>query len=159
MDDELTATANIPPFLEGIFTLSGEDSEGMPRLVGGYCRRCEERYFPRPAYCRVCLEETEEADLGSEGTLHAFTVVRTRPPLGLPEPYAVGYVDLAGSGLRVFCLLDPGAIDELHIGAPVRLAVAPMGHEGSGEARLRPFFTPLRTTPADITREANGAIR
>ena len=74
-------------------------------------------------------------------------MVRTKPPLGLPQPYGVGYVDLEGespgSGLRVFCLFDPDGMDQLKIGSEVTLRVAPMGHDGRGGARLRPFFKPI----------------
>ena len=84
----------------------------------------------------------EEVDLGSEGTLYSFTVIRTKPPLGLPQPYSVGFVDLKkGKDLRIFCLLDPMAIDRLRIGLPMRLAVAPLGHDGRGSPLLRPYFT------------------
>jgi uncharacterized OB-fold protein len=83
----------------------------------------------------------EEADLGMEGTLYSFTVIRTKPPLGLPQPYGVGYIDLKGKALRVFCLLDATAADQLRIGLPMRLAVAPLGLDVRGRPCLRPYFT------------------
>jgi uncharacterized OB-fold protein len=70
-------------------------------------------------------------------------VVRIKAPLGLPEPYALGLVDLDESGLRVFGLLDPAAVDRYRIGLPVRLTVAPMGTNVQGTPCLRPFFTPM----------------
>jgi hypothetical protein len=54
----------------------------------------------------------------------------------------VGYIDLQESGLRIFCLLDPDAIDALRIGLPVSLKVAPLGRGVDGSPRLRPYFTP-----------------
>jgi uncharacterized OB-fold protein len=83
----------------------------------------------------------EETDLGSEGTLYSFTVIRTKPPLGLPQPYGVGYIDLKGKALRIFGLLDAKAVDQLRVGLPLRLAVAPLGLNGRGEPCLRPYFT------------------
>ena len=80
-------------------------------------------------------------ELGSRGRIYSFTVVRTKPPLGLPRPYAVGYVDLDGSGLRIFSLLDPAQVERFRIGAPVRLAARPLGEDGHGNPRLRPYFT------------------
>ncbi|MBI5014810.1 MAG: OB-fold domain-containing protein [Deltaproteobacteria bacterium] len=131
----------IPPIAPGLFSLP--PGQGEPNLLGGYCAACDRRFFPRPKYCPVCLEPASEEGLGSRGTLYSYTVVRTRPPLGLPQPYGVGYVDLAGSGLRIFCLLDPDAIERYRIGLPVRLAVDVLGHDGRGAPRLRPYFTPV----------------
>ena len=104
---------------------------------------CNRHYFPRPKYCRGCLGPVEEADLGSQGTLYSFTVVRRKPPLGLPEPYGLGYIDLAEHDLRIFCLLDPAAVNQLRVGLPMRLAVGSLGHDGQGSPRLRPYFTPM----------------
>jgi uncharacterized OB-fold protein len=135
------AKSDIRPVVAGIFTLPPYD-QAPPSLLGGFCPDCNRRYFPRPRYCRGCLGPVEETSLGSEGTVYSFTVVRTKPPLGLPQPYSVGYIDLAESGMRIFCLLDPAAIDQLRIGLPVRLAVGPLGHDGHGSPLLRPYFTP-----------------
>ena len=133
---------DIPPVAPGVFTLPPYDND-PPRLLGGFCEECNRKYFPRPKYCRACLGPVKECDLGSEGTIYSFTVVRLKAPLGLPQPYSAGYIDLAGSGLRIYCLLDPSAIDQLRIGMPVRLAVEPLGDDGKGSPCLRPFFTPL----------------
>ncbi len=143
MNDQLMK--EIPPVAPGIFTLP-HDEETQPRLLGGFCPTCERRYFPRSKYCPVCLGDLAEADLGSTGIVYSFTVVRTRAPLGLPEPYSIGYVDLDGTGLRIFCLLDPNCIERFQAGLPVRLAVGPIGHDGHGAPCLRPFFTPQQTT-------------
>ncbi|MGD2124814.1 MAG: OB-fold domain-containing protein [Desulfobacteraceae bacterium] len=132
---------DIPPMIPGIFTMPPY-GQAPPKLLGGFCSGCKQHYFPRPRYCPSCLGPVEQADLGSEGTVHSFTVVRTKPPLGLPQPYSVGYIDLSKTKLRVFCLLDPGAIDQLRVGLLVRLAVGPLGHDGHGSPRLRPYFTP-----------------
>ncbi len=142
-------TDTIPPMLPGIFTLPPYGTNS-PFLLGGYCARCEEYFFPRPGYCPRCLGSPETRKLGNRGRIHSFTVVRTKPPLGLPQPYAVGYVDLeegsAGAGLRVFSLFDPESIDDLQMGGQVTLQVSPLGHDGKGEACLRPYFKPLGKT-------------
>ncbi|MFH1154378.1 MAG: OB-fold domain-containing protein [Pseudomonadota bacterium] len=138
----------IPPMLPGIFTLPPY-REKQPMLLGGYCVQCDAYFFPRPRYCPGCLDIPESREIGNRGHIHSFTVVRIKPPLGLPQPYGIGYVDLEtkpkGSGLRVFCLLDPAFLDRLQIGGEVTLKVSPMGHDGRGETRLRPFFTPLQS--------------
>lgn len=137
----LETTETIAPFFKGIFTLPPY-GQGGPRLLGGFCPACGDYTFPRPRFCPHCLGAVEEADLGSEGSLYSFTVIRTRPPLGLPQPYAVGFVDLKEKNVRIFCLLDPKAIERLRINIPLRLSVAPLGHDGQGAPRLRPYFIP-----------------
>jgi len=133
---------DIPPAVPGLFTLPPYDM-CPPMLLGGFCQVCNRYYFPRPRYCRVCLGEVVETTLGSKGTIYCFTVVLRKAPLGLPNPYGVGYVDLTESGLRIFGLLDPAAIGRIQIGMRVRLAVAPLGDDGHGSPRLRPYFTPV----------------
>lgn len=135
------ANQDILPVAAGIFTLPPYD-DAPPALLGGYCATCSRYYFPRPRYCRTCLDTPEEVVLGGEGAIYTYTVIRVKPPLGLPSPYAVGYIDLAETGLRIFCLLDPDAVDTLRIGSPVTLKVAPLGHGVDGSPRLRPYFTP-----------------
>jgi uncharacterized OB-fold protein len=133
----------IGPVATGIFTLPPYE-QNPPQLIGGMCGSCSRYYFPRPHYCKGCLEPTEEALLGSEGTIYSYTVIRTKAPLGLPTPYAVGYVDLKGSSLRIFTLLDPRAIEDLKVGQSVHLAVNLLGHDGKGSPCLRPYFTPCK---------------
>lgn len=123
---------------------------GQPRLLGGSCPSCGVRYFPRPSRCRRCLGPVEESPVGAEGIVYSFTVIRTRAPLGLPEPYAIGYVDLKESGLRVFCLLDPQAVEKFRIGVPVRLAVGALGHGARGAPCLRPYFTASVPVPGGV---------
>jgi len=131
--------ADLPPFAPGIFRVAGDG--GLPVLLGSRCPACDRHFFPACSLCPYCLGETAEVELGSRGRIYSHTVVRTKPPLGLPAPYAVGYVDLEGCGLRVFALLDPAQTERLRIGLPVRLAVAPLGYDGHGNACLRPYFT------------------
>ena len=132
--------------LPDIFSLPPYGEE-PPMLLGGYCNHCNAHYFPKPRYCPRCLEPPDLKEIGNAGIIHSLTVVRTKPPLGLPQPYSVGYVDLekesAGSGLRVFCLFDPESVDRLKIGQKVVLRVGPLGHDGRGETRLRPYFKPV----------------
>ena len=135
-------TGDIQPVAMGIFTLPPYD--GMqPELLGGFCQMCKAHYFPMSKYCPRCLGLLEESRLGSEGTIYSFTVIRKRAPLGLPEPYSIGYIDLSKEPtLRIFGLLDPKSIDRLRIGMTVKLVVEPLGHDGHGSPRLRPYFTP-----------------
>lgn len=109
-------------------------------LVGGYCEKCDEHSFPKPSLCPGCYGELQRRVFGEHGHVYSFTVVRTKAPFGLPEPYAVGYVDLVDVPLRVFALIDPGAIRSMTVGASVTLKVMPLGVDNHGTACLRPVF-------------------
>ncbi|MBM5812566.1 MAG: DNA-binding protein [Gammaproteobacteria bacterium] len=130
-------TAELPPFVPGVFQAGASG----PVLLGSRCGSCQQHFFPACELCPDCLSATSTAELGAHGRIYSHTVVRTKPPLGLPAPYAVGYVDLDDCGLRVFALLDPALVGRLQIGLPVRLAVAPLGTDQHGQPCLRPYFT------------------
>ncbi len=117
---------------------------GRYALVAGHCSGCGRHFYPLPGRCSSCHGPLTRALFGERGSIYSFTVVRTRAPFGLPEPYAVGYVDAEDLGLRVFGLLDPGCIDRLSVGAPVRLDVLPLGGDAEGRPCLRPVFTLCR---------------
>jgi uncharacterized OB-fold protein len=103
---------------------------------------CDRKMFPKPVVCPYCLEPVISVGLSQEGSIYAYTVVRVKPPFGLPQPYAVGYVDLMEENLRVFTLFDPSRIDDLRIGAAVVLRIEPLGVNRDGLECLRYFFTP-----------------
>lgn len=129
--------AHLPPFADNIFTGLGPTT----RLLGSCCGD-NRMLFPRMAICpdQGCL--TAPIELPAQATLYSFTVVRMKPPFGLPAPYAVGYVDLNGVSLRLFMLLDPGATERLQIGMPMTLTSAPLGLNLDGAPCIRPYFTP-----------------
>ena len=87
----------------------------------------------------------QEKNLGSSGRLYTFSVVRVRPPWGLPCPYGLGYVDMDGGGPRVLGLLVPDSMEQLQIGMPLRLTVGELGQNIQGEPCLRPYFEPAAT--------------
>ena len=126
----------IKPILDGIF----EDGPS-PSLLGGYCPVCERKYFPAPAVCPRCLMPVRSTPLSREGIIYSYTVVRTKPPFGLPQPYALGYVDLADDNLRVIGLLDPDNIEGLSVGKKVTVSIGPIGVDRYGQPCLRYYFT------------------
>jgi uncharacterized OB-fold protein len=130
--------SNLPLVPEGI---AREEMESGPVLIGGHCPDCGRNFFPRPRYCPKCLRPPQERKLGGDGVIYSYTVVRTKPPFGLPQPYALAFIDLAQSGLRIFGMLNPADIERLAIGRRVRLETGPMGHDGKGQPCLRPFFS------------------
>jgi uncharacterized OB-fold protein len=139
----------LPLFMPGVVR-PGQGQE-PPQLLGGQCPSCGKMFFPRQYLCPVCLVETHQAAVGSRGAIYAFTHIRTKPPLGLPEPYGVAYVDLDDNHLRIFGLLDPRVVDRFAIGQRVRLEVGPIGLNLQGAPCLRPYFTP--DSPAVVRGE------
>ena len=121
--------------------VAGYEGETIkPVLLAGLCQKCKKKFFPKPRLCPDCLVDVALVELGSCGCIYSFTVVRIKPPMGLPQPYEVGYIDIGG--LRVFSLLDPDRVDELHIGQQVSLAVKQLGLDVQGKPCLRPYFSP-----------------
>ncbi|WFE34617.1 OB-fold domain-containing protein [Micromonospora sp. WMMD975] len=84
--------------------------DGQPaRLLGGECRECGTRTFPRRATCPRCLgQDVVALPLGPRGTLYAHTTVHVSATR--PVPYTIGYVDLP-EGPRVLASLhgDPAS--------------------------------------------------
>ena len=131
---------NLPPFAEGVFSSDG----AHPELIGSRCPLCGAQHFPARAHCPDDMAETETVSLGGSGTLYSAPVIRTKPPFGLPAPYAVGYVDLDAHPLRIFMLLDPQHTEEFRIGMPLALKSGALGAGLDGEPCIRPYFTPAR---------------
>lgn len=126
----------LKPVMEGIF-----EAGSYPRLLGAICPKCHQKFFPKPMVCPYCLEELQEIKLSPEAKIYTFSVLRTRAPYGLPQPYAGGYVDLEGDGLRIYTLFDPEKISDLDFGKRVTLRVGPLGVDNDGEPCLRYYFT------------------
>ncbi|MDO9598938.1 MAG: OB-fold domain-containing protein [Azoarcus sp.] len=120
------------------------DASGRYGLVGSLCPDCGASAFPRAGCCPQCQGTPQRRVVGTAGSLYTYTVVRTRAPFGLPEPYAVGYVDLDESGLRVFGLIDPAAVDALAVGQRMEVGLDRLGVDGGGRPCLRPVFRPER---------------
>lgn len=118
------------------------DAPGRYGLMGSRCPDCEAWAFPAVQRCRQCQGHPVPMRVGTAGSLYTYTVVRTRAPFGLPEPYAVGYVDLDESGLRVFGLIDPAVAEELEVGQHMEIGLRPLGVDGQGRPCLRPLFCP-----------------
>ncbi len=113
----MTGDAALPAFAEGVFSGRGATT----RLLGNRFGH-------------------DGIELPRRGTLYSYTVVRMKPPFGLPAPYAVGYVDFAGVDLRVFMLLDPDVIGTLRIGMKLEITSGPLGIDLSGHPCIRPYF-------------------
>ena len=147
MSGTLTADAAAGQLLPVVADLFANDAQGRPGLVGGYCTACQRYFYPRPDFCPDCQQPAQRRLLGGSGRIYSYTVIRTRAPYQLPEPYAVGYIDLDVSGLRVFGLFHPQATEALRIAMPVALSVLPLGVDNDGRPCLRPVFSPFAAIP------------
>ncbi|MDD2736289.1 MAG: OB-fold domain-containing protein [Desulfuromonadaceae bacterium] len=127
------------PLLPNLFEPIGSDGKRFG-LVGGYCTHCDRYFFPLAEQCSDCCEPLTRMIVGERGSVYSYTVVRTKAPFGLPEPYAVAYIDLAESPLRIFGLIDPGDLDDLDVGKTVQLTVKAIGVDALGRHCLRPVF-------------------
>jgi hypothetical protein len=72
------------------------------RIMGTLCPKCERVLVPARGFCDACyVETTEWREVGSTGTVEAFTILTSNFP-GLPDPpVAVGYVLLEGASSAV----------------------------------------------------------
>ncbi|MCJ8144006.1 OB-fold domain-containing protein [Ancylobacter sp. A5.8] len=125
---------NSPPQTRSMWLPGGAasvDAQGRPVLVGGECRACHTRMFPKTTVCCACMsEDVADAPLPSEGTLYSFTQVHVGPAQW-NKPLVVGYVDLP-DGVRLFSHLRNSAA--LAIGGPVHLTLGQVGTSAEGEA-------------------------
>jgi uncharacterized protein len=136
------------PIVEGILTGSLDD----PILLGACCPACGVVTFPAQASCPRCAgADMAVMPLPGRGTLWTWTVQRF-PPKSPPyhrvetetsfQPYAVGYVDLAGA-VRVEARLVGVPPEELRIGMEMELTVVPLRTGESGEEIVVPAFRPV----------------
>lgn len=130
MNDELK------PVIEGIF-----EQGPPPRLLGAICPECKKKFFPKPIVCPDCLKDVQDIKLSPNAKIYTYSVLRTRPPYGLPQPYAGGYVDLDGENLRIYTLFDPEKIEALDFGKKVTLKVGELGVDNEGKPCSRYYFT------------------
>ena len=111
--------------------LNEEGTEGV--LVGTRCRGCGEHSFGSIVYCRNCTSsDLEPVQLGSQGTLHSYTIVRV-PPAGWrgTVPYALGQVELP-EGPHVLAQVIDCPFERLEVGMKVDLALVVDGEDAEG---------------------------
>ncbi|MGV0835108.1 Zn-ribbon domain-containing OB-fold protein [Mycolicibacterium thermoresistibile] len=97
-------------------------------LEGSRCTSCGTAAFPTAEMCQKCRQTSMETiDLGTRGTVWAYTVQRFAPksPPYVPpadgfRPFAVGYVELP-AGIKVEAVLDCTDFTELEGNAEVVL--------------------------------------
>lgn len=114
-------------------------SAGEPRLIGGQCKSCALKLYPRAAVCPVCWsKEVAAVELASRGTLYTYTIVYAGRP-GWQTPYAISYVDL-DDGVRVCAPLDLDGGEPPAIGSVVELTAGPLRTDEKGVTYLSHRF-------------------
>lgn len=92
------------------------------QLLGLRCPVCRKVWIP-PSRCLTCGRMgTEWVEVGPEGTLESWTVVRTPVPAiqVLPVPYAVGVIRLDGADTNLVHLLGDFDHVKLRLGMRVK---------------------------------------
>jgi uncharacterized OB-fold protein len=142
------------PVAPGIFTWPSE----APRLIGSRCKDCGTHAFPAQSGCAKCTgSDTTEVELGTEGTLWAWTV-QGFPPKAPPYvgntdpatfvPYGVGYVELPGE-VKVEARLTINDPARLRVGMPMRMVLETLSTDEDGNDIVTFAFAPAETEEGD----------
>ena len=101
------------------------------RLEAGKCKKCGKVFFPPRLICDACgSREFESVNLGREGTLITYTIIRVPPgQFSDQAPYAVGIVELDG-GVRITTQIIDCDFDEIKIGKKVKVEFRKISSEG-----------------------------
>ena len=105
--------------------INEEGTEGV--LLGAICRDCGVCVFGPATFCQACTSsDLETVELGKQGVLYSYTVVRV-PPQGWPGqiPYFLGQIELR-EGPQVLAEVIDCLEADLKIGMPVELALVPV---------------------------------
>jgi len=88
------------------------------------CKECSKLLWPPRIVCPNCMSDTLEwVDLGVEGELYAFTVMRAGAPLGFEKdvPFCIGMVKI--NDLLLSARIDDAKYEDLTIGDKVELKI------------------------------------
>ena len=93
-------------------------------LITTKCKECSTLLWPPRVVCSNCMSDALEwVDLGVEGELYAFTVMRAGAPLGFEQdvPFCIGMVKI--NGLLLSARIDEAKYEDLAIGDKVELKI------------------------------------
>ncbi len=113
------------------------------RIVGRRCPACEKVYVPPRGSCPTCaVPTTDPVDVGPQGTVTTFSVIRI-PFEGqvLEPPYACAHVLLDGADVPLLQIVGDCDVDDVRIGMRVEAVWA--------EDRLPTFATVRYFRPVD----------
>lgn len=123
--------------------------EDEVRLMGSKCQHCGKVSFPVKPFCPSCYEETQEnVPLSRTGTLHTFAL-SVMGPKDMEKPYVIGFIDLP-EGIKLYSVItecEPWD-KRLKIGMPMRMLIAPIKKDGSGNTLIGYKFAPCEEEEA-----------
>lgn len=101
------------------------------RLEAGRCTGCGKIYFPPRIVCHDCHgREFETVQLGREGKVVTFTVIRVPPAQFADQaPYAMGIIEV-DPAVRVMTQIVDCDLEAIEIGMPVRLEFRKVREDG-----------------------------
>jgi uncharacterized OB-fold protein len=109
-----------------------------PLLVGSKCRECGKVNFPRKKVCAKCFrnDTMEIHPLAKRGEIVTYSVAHMNH-IGIPNPYAFGYVYLPDDDITIFTIFKDWAPAEekLFIGQQTELCY--------GQVREDPWGNPI----------------
>jgi len=113
-----------------------------PHLVANECTSCGARFFDRRNACAACFStEFRKVDIGTDGVVHAFTIVTLAAP-GVPVPFVAAVVDCDGTSVRANLInVDPDPA-KVTLGMKVRLATYSLGTDDNGTEAIGFGFEP-----------------
>ena len=109
------------------------DSGSTGTLIGFQCKECKTSVFGPAVFCQSCTSRNlEPVDLGVQGILFSYTIVRI-PPAGWPGdvPYALAQVELP-QGPQVLAEIIGCEFDDLKIGMEVEMTIQSVPAEDGG---------------------------
>jgi len=116
--------------------------EPAPHLVANQCTGCGARFFDRRNACAACFGTSfSPADVATEGTVRAFTIVTFAAP-GIPVPFVAAIVDCAGTSVRGNLLNVDPTPEAISLGMKVRLATYSLGTDDDGVEAIGFGFEP-----------------
>lgn len=103
-----------------------------PHLVANECTSCGARFFDRRNACAGCFNtEFRKVDIGTEGTVRAFTIVALAAP-GVPVPFVSAVVDCDGTSVRTNIINTPPDPEHVTLGMKVKLTTFAVGTDDDG---------------------------
>ncbi len=113
------------------------------KILGTKCSACAIVYLPPRGHCGRCFSDhLEWVELGSQGTLITYTIVRYEAPsMPMKPPFALGIVLLDGANTGLVHLI--GEIDFSKIRSGMRVE-AVFKEERVGDIMDIKYFRPVR---------------
>lgn len=119
-----------------------EELKEHGKIYGSTCSKCDITYVPARIYCERCFARLDDwNDVGTEGTVYAFTVVHKNKSGELKEkPDLIAAVQIA-DGLLIHHLgkCDP---EDVWIGMKVKAELKPKAERSGGIMDIK-YFKPL----------------